>query len=138
MTEFLTYATQAGVEWVVLTNGAESRIYNSHAPVPIEQKLFSAVKLRDGLEEAASVLQLLSKDNMRDNRIEELWEAYFVDQRVRDALRDLLGFGEPASEIVAAVHWRTKDILLKDVTTSLMRATCVGSGTTPCLAIVTW
>ena len=33
------YASVAGVEWVVLTDGNEYRIYNSHATVPVEEKL---------------------------------------------------------------------------------------------------
>jgi hypothetical protein len=38
--QILAYATVAGVEWVALTDGNEWRIYNSHATVPVEQKLF--------------------------------------------------------------------------------------------------
>ena len=34
------YAIVAGVEWVVLTDGNEYRIYNTHAPVPVAEKLF--------------------------------------------------------------------------------------------------
>lgn len=43
----LTYAVSAGVEWVVLTDGNEYRIYNAHAAVPIEQKLFRLVRVTD-------------------------------------------------------------------------------------------
>ncbi len=118
----IAYATAAGVEWVVLTNGAEWRIYNSHATVPLEQKLFQVVRLRDDVDHAAVVLQLLSKDNMSENRIEELWKAYFVDQQVHEVLRDLFSGGEPAKELVAAVRHRTADHLtLKDIRTSLTR-----------------
>ena len=117
----IAYATAAGVEWVVLTNGAHWRIYNSHAPVPLEQKLFRSFKLLDDLDDAASQLQLLSKANMSDNRIEELWKAYFVDQQVHEALRDLFSGGEPAKALVAAVRHRTKNLTLKDVRTSLTR-----------------
>ena len=38
--QIMGYAAVAGVEWVVLTNGDEYRIYNSHATVPVEQKVF--------------------------------------------------------------------------------------------------
>ena len=117
----VAYATAAGVEWVVITNGAEWRIYNSHAPVPLEQKLFRAFKLRDDMDEAAAVLELLSKTNMNENRIQELWKAYFVDQQVYEALVDLFSGGEPAKELVAAVRHRTNNLDLKDVRTSLTR-----------------
>jgi predicted type IV restriction endonuclease len=36
----ISYAAVAGVEWVALTDGAEWRVYNAHAPVPVEHKLF--------------------------------------------------------------------------------------------------
>src|SRR5262245_2099687 len=41
-TQTITYATQAGVQWVTLTNGIDWMIYNSAATVPIEEKLFRA------------------------------------------------------------------------------------------------
>lgn len=78
----ISYAAVAGVEWVALTDGSEWRVYNAHAPVPIEQKLFRAVRLEDDVDAVVELLSLLSKDNMRDNRIEELWKGFFVDRQV--------------------------------------------------------
>jgi hypothetical protein len=49
-------------------------VYNAHAPVPIEQKLFRTVRIDEDLDSAYSVLELLSKDNMREMRIEEVVE----------------------------------------------------------------
>ena len=43
--QVLNYATMAGVEWCILTNGDEYRIYNSHATAPVEEKLFRKVCL---------------------------------------------------------------------------------------------
>lgn len=43
----LSYATVVGVRWCVLTNGDEYRIYNSHAAVDVEQKLFRSVRTSD-------------------------------------------------------------------------------------------
>ena len=51
--QIISYAAVAGVEWVALTDGAEWHIYNAHAPVPVEQKLFRTVRLdSDGPEVA--------------------------------------------------------------------------------------
>jgi hypothetical protein len=47
LSQTLGYATVIGVEWCVLTNGDEYRIYNAHAPVDVEKKLFRAVCLSD-------------------------------------------------------------------------------------------
>jgi hypothetical protein len=43
----LSYATVVGVRWCALTNGDEYRIYNSHAAVDVEQKLFRSVRVSD-------------------------------------------------------------------------------------------
>jgi hypothetical protein len=42
--QIMGYAAVSGVEWVVLTDGNEYRLYNAHAPVPIEEKLFRSVQ----------------------------------------------------------------------------------------------
>lgn len=121
----IAYATAAGVEWVALTNGAEWRIYNAHAPVPIEKKLFRSVEIDKDRDDAVSVLQLLGKDNMGENRIEELWKGFFVDRQVREVLVDLFSGGEPAKELVAAVRHRVPGLTLKDIRSSLTRARAI-------------
>lgn len=55
--QIMGYAATAGVQWVVLTNGSEYRIYNSSAPVPVEEKLFRAVAI--SADEEATVLAIL-------------------------------------------------------------------------------
>lgn len=118
----ISYATAAGVEWVALTSGAEWRIYNAHAPVPIEEKLFRAVRLRDDVDVAFEVLSLLSKEGMRDNRIEELWRSYFVDRQVNVVLADLFNSGDPARDLVSLVSRRVPTLSRTDVRDSLIRA----------------
>ena len=123
--QFISYATAAGVQWVVLTNGAEWRVYNAHAPVPIEQKLFRTVRIDEDLDSAYSVLQLLSKDNIREMRIEELWKGFFIDRKVHEALAKLFGGSEPAKEIVSAVRHRDPDLKLSEIRESLARVRVV-------------
>jgi hypothetical protein len=38
--QIMGYATVAGVQWVVLSDGNEYRLYNSHAPLSYKQKLW--------------------------------------------------------------------------------------------------
>ncbi len=109
----------------MLTNGAEWRVYNAHAPVPIEQKLFRTVRIDEDLDSANSVLELLSKDNMREMRIEELWKGFFIDRKVHSALTQLFRPGEPAKEIVSAVRHRAEDLKLPEVRESLARVRAV-------------
>lgn len=136
----ISYAAVAGVEWVALTDGAQWRVYNAHAPVPVEQKLFRSVRV-DEVDDAFELLSLLDKENMRENRIEELWRAFFVDRQVNGALAELFSDAEPPREVVNLVVKRVPQLSRADVRSSLMRArvtfdfpsatSAVSSGTAP-------
>ncbi len=126
----IAYATAAGVEWVALTDGMQWRIYNAHAPVPIEQKLFRAVRIDDP-ERAVELLSLLSKDNMRDNRIDELWKGFFVDRQVHGELTSMFSGTEPAPELVALLDRRLPRLTTDEIRTSLIRARATFDFPTP-------
>ncbi len=89
--QIMGYAAVTGVEWVVLTDGDAYRIYNAHAPVPIEQKLFRTVRITVDGATAAETLDLLSKAQMRENLIEALWKSYYVDRQIGTAIEGLFG-----------------------------------------------
>jgi Restriction Enzyme Adenine Methylase Associated len=131
----ISYAAVAGVEWVALTDGAEWRVYNAHAPVPVEQKLFRAVRVGEDVEGAFELLALLSKDNLRDNRLQELWRGFFVDRQVHAALDELFNAGEPARDLVALVAKRVPDLPRADVRASLVRARAAFDFPTPSLLV---
>jgi hypothetical protein len=119
--QIMGYAGVAGVGWVVLTDGNEYRIYNSHATVPIEEKLFRTVRVAADATGAAETLLLLSKRRMQENEIEVLWKAHFVDRQVQAAVRDLFS-ATPASAIVRLLAKKLSSLSTKDIRTSLQRA----------------
>lgn len=85
----LNYANAAGVDWCVLTNGAEWRIYKVHAPVAAEEKLFLTARLDDPSADPgpiAATLSLLSRDRMRARAIDALWSEWRVDREVERVL----------------------------------------------------
>lgn len=85
----LNYANTAGVDWCVLTNGAEWRIYKVHAPVAAEEKLFLTVRLGEAGADTgamAATLSLLSRDRMRARAIDALWSEWRVDRAVERIL----------------------------------------------------
>jgi hypothetical protein len=118
----ISYAAVAGVEWVVLTDGSQWRIYNAHAPVPIEQKLFRTVHIGDDLDAAVDLLCLLSKEYMRENRIDEMWKGFFVDRQVRAELVELFSGGEPAPELISLLDQRLSKLSRNEIRASLTRA----------------
>ena len=102
--QILTYASVSGVQWVVLSNGDEYRIYNASAPLPIEEKLFRAIALSSSdMNTAVATLSLLSKRDLQDKKITRLWESHFVDRQVKAGMEVLLNPEEPARVIVRAI-----------------------------------
>jgi hypothetical protein len=118
--QIMGYAAVTGVEWVVLTNGDEYRIYNAHAPVPIEEKLFRSVKISDDGLRAADTLALLSKVRMRDNLIATLWKSSFVDQQIKRALEGLFG-PDPDPAFVRLIRNRLPQLSPAEIKVSLIR-----------------
>jgi len=118
--QILAYATVAGVEWVALTDGNEWRIYNSHAAVPVEQKLFRVVRVADPDGHAEQTLTLLTKAQMADHLIDALWKSDFVDRQVRDALGHLFA-PEPDPSLVRLIRAKASGLSPTEVRASLGR-----------------
>jgi hypothetical protein len=119
--QIITYAMVAGVEWVVLTNGDEYRLYNAHAPVPFEGKLFRSVRVSANVGEVADALRLLTKDQLRSKSLAALWRAQSIDNRVRDAVERLFG-PEPNPWLVRRLAKELDGLTQSDVKAALSRA----------------
>jgi hypothetical protein len=118
--QILNYATVAGVEWVALTDGNEWRIYNSHATVPVEQKLFRVVRVADPESHPEGTLHLLAKAQMADHLIDVLWKSDFVDRQIKDALVALFG-PEPDPGLVRLIRGKAGALSPAEVRSSLGR-----------------
>ena len=117
----LSYATVVGIKWCVLTNGDEYRIYNSHAEVDVDEKLFRKVSIADSDPKLLiDTLALLSKDRMRGSLLEEMWKAHFIDRKVRFAFESLLG--EDDSALIRAICKNAKGVSPSEARSSLKRA----------------
>lgn len=119
--QIVSYATVAGVEWVVLTNGDEYRIYNAHALAPVEEKLFRIVQISEDLDAAAEALALLAKEQVRENSLTGLWQAYSIDRRVKAAV-DALFLPEPSPWLVRRLAKDLEGLTNGDVRDALVRA----------------
>jgi hypothetical protein len=120
ISQVLSYATVAGVEWCVLSDGDEYRFYNATAAVDAEEKLFCRIKLTEvPPEEAAKTLNLISRANMEENILDVLWSAYFVDRRIRQALQEL--FTTADRGLVRLVRRKVGKLTPKVIVESLRR-----------------
>jgi hypothetical protein len=119
--QIMGYAGVAGVGWVVLTDGNEYRLYNSHATVPIEEKLFRSIKVADDPIAACETLVLLSKNRMHENEIDTLWKAHFVDRQVQAAVCDLFS-STPDPSVIRLIGKKVPGLSTKEVRASLQRA----------------
>lgn len=122
VSQVLGYATVVGVEWCVLTNGDEYRLYNAHAPVGVEEKLFRTARISDRTQDdyTFGTLDLLSKDKMGEKLIDALWKAHFVDRHVKMVLENLL-----TAENRSLVRWirsRRSELAPAEIRESLKRA----------------
>ncbi len=122
LSQTLSYATVVGIKWCVLTNGDEYRLYNAHAPVDVEKKLFRSVSISEPEEERELVdtLLLLSKEKMQEEELDVLWRAHFVDRQVKTALHDI--FEEQEGSLVRLIRKRTQELKPAEIRDSLKRA----------------
>lgn len=116
----LGYAHGAGVDWCALTNGVEWRIYKVLAQGEADRKLFATVTIdKPGeLDDAARVLGLLGRENMRARAIDDLWQAWHVDRQVKELLEQVL----EDDAFVALIRRRGPNLALAEVRRSLRRA----------------
>ena len=118
----IAYAVTVGVEWCVLTNGAEYHLYNAHAPVDVEEKLFRKIRLSDSPIDPRTIetLDLLSKDKMGEKLINLLWKAHFVDRQVKSVFEELIR--NPDASLVRLLRKRTEGLTASEIERSLKRA----------------
>jgi hypothetical protein len=71
------YAVNEGVEWIILTNGADWRAYHLSAGLPVEIDLALEVNLvgdETGAQKA-SQLFYLTRESLKRHQLDEVWKA---------------------------------------------------------------
>jgi hypothetical protein len=71
------YAVNEGVEWIVLTNGADWRAYHLSAGLPVEIDLALDVNLvgEEALGKKVEQLFYLTRESLKRKQIDEVWRA---------------------------------------------------------------
>jgi predicted type IV restriction endonuclease len=119
--QIMGYAAVAGVEWIALTDGDEYRLYNAHAAVNVDEKLFRTFRISENSPVVEETLQLIARERMEDNQLEVLWKAHFVDRQVRKAIDEM--FESKADEsLVRLLRRRIGSLSPAEIRASLGRA----------------
>lgn len=104
--QIMIYARAAGVQWIILTDGNEYRIYNQRADGGADQMLFRKMSVKDGTPLLAETLGLFSKETVQLNAAQWIWIEEQTNHKVRTALEAMLsGRGDPA--LAARISERT-------------------------------
>ena len=121
ISQTIAYCNAAGVQWCVLTNGDDYRIYNAFAKAEADRKLFRAFRISDSGSRGLAIdtLCLLSSKTLAEKRIDILWKEQFIDQRVRNAVSRL--FLDLDGRLVRLIAKVADELRVTDVRDSLRR-----------------
>ena len=121
LAQTLNYANTSGVRWCALTDGVEWRIYNVHAQVPAEKKLFFKVHIDKDKDhaEVGAKLALIGREGMEQGTIDQQWERWSVDRKVQDVIKELCESGNAA--LVNAVKRQSAEFLPRQIRAALSR-----------------
>lgn len=112
------YAVNEGVEWVILTNAVEWRVYHISGTLPVQIDLALDVNLlrEESLQRKSNQLYYLTRESMKHRQLDELWKAkratspkslakVLLSEQVVDAIRKELkrqtGHNVDAGEIIS-------------------------------------
>lgn len=117
ITQVVSYATNAGVEWGILTNGVTYKVYHSTEKAKAPDKLLFEISLdpkeTGGLstQQVATQFAYFSRDAMAKGLINEIGEQVFTTRKIRKALDKL--FMEPPNTLIELICSAIRDNTIK-------------------------
>ena len=119
ITQVVGYAANAGVEWCILTNGVNYKVYRSTEKASAPDKLlfevsFDPKETEDmALQQIAEQLARFSRDAMAKGVLDEIGEQIFTTGKVRKALDKL--FMDPPTTLIRTIRSAIGDDSIKPV-----------------------
>lgn len=134
--QIISYATNAGVEWCILTNGIKWQVYKSMEKRPAPDKLLFEVNLDSAgsegeeIRKVAKQLWSVSREEMTKGTLDYLGEITFTDDKVRKALLSLMI--DPPGGFLKSIRNEINDTALspKKIKESLVRIANENENTT--------
>lgn len=127
VTQTVNYANADGVDWCILTNGRQYRVYRSSEKVPAPEKLLFVCSIDPqdnpggSLEDIVRSFERLSKEALAEGRLDAWGKQVFVDGKVRKTLERL--FADPPRTLINLIKRESGDAALRpdDIRQSLKR-----------------
>ncbi|MGC9336876.1 MAG: DUF5655 domain-containing protein [Candidatus Cloacimonadia bacterium] len=117
ITQVVGYAANAGVEWCILTNGVNYKVYHSTERAEAPDKLLFEISLDPKETEGMSIQQVaeqfarFSRDAMAKGLLDEIGEQIFTTGKIRKALDKL--FMEPPNTLIRLIRSTIGDDTIK-------------------------
>jgi len=119
------YAVNEGVEWIVLTNGANWRVYHLSAGLPVEIDLALDVDLvgDETVGKKAEELFYLTRESLKRRQLDEVWKTKRATSP--SSLSAVLSSPAVAEAIRKELRRTTKQKVAADEITRLLRETVI-------------
>jgi len=117
ITQVVGYASNAGVEWCILTNGITYKVYRSTEKAEAPDKLLFEVSIDPKESEGVSAQQIaeqfnrFSRDSMARGVLDEIGEQVFTTGKIRKALDKL--FVDPPNNLMRIIRSAVGDESIK-------------------------
>lgn len=108
ITQVISYAANAGIEWCILTNGVTYKVYRSTEKAEAPDKLLYEISIdpKDtegmSIQQVAGLFSRFSQDAIAKGILDEIGEQIFVTAKIRKALDKLLM--EPPNTLIRLIR----------------------------------
>jgi predicted transport protein/predicted type IV restriction endonuclease len=117
VTQVVSYAANAGVEWCILTNGVTYKIYRSTEKAEAPDKLLFEVSIDPkeaesmSIQRVAGLFERFSRDAMARDVLDNIGEQVFTTAKIRKALDKL--FMDPPNTLIRLIRSTVGDDTIK-------------------------
>ena len=124
------YGYLNGIRWCALSNGVEYHIYSSLDPGRLEQQLLAKINIlkSESSESAAREMSILSRESLKNQVLDTLWETLHVDYLIESEISNVLGEPKFRESLARRIRQKVESnrafsgIKPKNITASICRA----------------
>lgn len=124
------YGYLNGIRWCALSNGIEYHVYSSLDPGRLEQQLLVKIDISksESSESAAREMSILSRESLKKQVLDTLWETLHVDYLIKSEVSDVLSEPKFRESLARRIRQKVESnrafsgIMPKSIAASISRA----------------